>query len=150
MTSPAKQVRRRIRAALVPHIESYGFVGKYPAFQRVEEGQLHLLAIVYDKYGGGFVLEFGRMAPGPFEAPWGDTVPQAELEIGHAPLNSRARLVRTTQGNGLYEDFFRFDEPGMDAAGCARLVDEVVGKFGQVDEWLRGGAKGENVAAYGA
>ena len=148
MTSLANVARRRIRKVLVPHIENRGFVGKHPNFQRVEGDRLHLLAIVYDKHGGGFALEFARTTPGPFDAPWGETVPQCELEIGHTPPETRARLVRTTGGSGVYEDFFRFDRRGMDETACGLLIEDAVGKFEQVDEWLRSGKKGENIAAY--
>lgn len=148
MSSPAKFARRAIRAVLEPHLEQEGFGGKYPHFQRVEGDDLHLLSIVHDKYGGGFVLEFARMAPGPFETPWGEVVPQPELEIGHAPLDSRARLVRTTKGGASYEDFFRYDGSDFDAAAATLLLEGVVERFSQVNEWLRDGVVRANVSPF--
>lgn len=150
VSSAAKLARSAMRKVLEPHLAREGFVGKYPHFQRVEGDVLHLLSVVHDKYGGGFVLEFARMAPGPLATTWGQIVPQADLEIGYAPPDSRARLVRTEGGGGLYEDFFRYDEPGVDAAACRVLLDSVVDKFSQVNDWLRDGVVGANVSPFSA
>jgi hypothetical protein len=49
-----KKTRTILKRALVPHVESEGFVGKFPEFHRTENGELHLLSVQFDKYGGGF------------------------------------------------------------------------------------------------
>jgi hypothetical protein len=55
---------RKFRAAMKelfePFLASEGFTGNYPHYQRKESDDLQLLSIIYDKWGGGFVLEFAH------------------------------------------------------------------------------------------
>lgn len=145
---PSQSVRSAIKKLLEPRLAQTGFNGKYPHYQRVEDEALHLLSIVHDKHGGGFVLEFARMEAGPLETDWGETIAQDKLEIGYAPLTARARLVRTERKQAVYEDFFRYDSGEVDREYCENLVAEVVEKLPQVNAWLRGGKTGRNVVEF--
>ncbi len=148
--SGSRKVRNAIRKKLEPHLDTEGFVGRYPHFRRLEGGMLHVLSIVHDKWGGGFVLEFGHHPPGPLHTSWGTVVEEPDIEIGYVPPDKRARLVATQSGQGTYEDFFRYDDIADQRDACEALVDRVIGLFPQVDDWLRTGEVGPNIAAFGS
>ena len=147
---PSQLVRSAVKKLLEPELAQLGFKGKYPHFQREDGANLHLLSIVHNKYGGGFVLEFAQMDLGPLRTEWGETIPQEKLEIGYAPLTARARLVQTERKQGTYEDFFRYDTGAFSRESCEELVDQVVQKLPQVNEWLRGEKSGPNVVEFAA
>lgn len=141
----SKKMRALLKRALVPRLESEGFVGRFPEFRRTENGELHLLSVQFDKHGGGFFLELAKHPPGDLETSWGETVPERELTVAHTPIENRARLQRNGHQHSLSEDWFRFDElPANELEG---LVRDVIGLFPQVDEWLRTGRAGPNVSA---
>ncbi len=54
----SRKIRAAMKKMLEPFLANEGFTGKYPHFQRKESGSLQLLSVIYDKWGGGFVLEF--------------------------------------------------------------------------------------------
>lgn len=145
---PSQLVRSAVKKWLEPSLAERGFKGKYPHFQRTENAKLHLLSIVHDKRGGGFVLEFARMNRGPLQTDWGETIPEEKLEIAYAPLSSRARLVRTERKQGVYEDFFRYDSSEISREFCENLMSQVIAKLPQVDSWLREEQSGPNVVEF--
>ncbi|MEM6484880.1 MAG: DUF4304 domain-containing protein [Pseudomonadota bacterium] len=145
-----RRIRAAIKTILEPHLSGEGFTGKYPHFQRIEKGRLHLLSVVHDQYGGGFVLEFAQVHPGPFQAPWGAIIPQVKLNTSYTAPDARARLVNTARGQGTYDDFFRYDDGAMDRNACETLVSRVVSHFPQINDWLRAGEAGQNIATFSA
>jgi len=146
--SGSRKVRAAIKKLLEPFMADEGFIGKYPHFQRKEEGDLQLVSVIYDKWGGGFVLEFACHPAGPLQTSWGTVVPEEEIEVAYAPPSSRARLVRTERGQGCYEDFFRYETIADDREQCEALVNRVVTLFPQVNEWLREGKAGSNISLF--
>jgi hypothetical protein len=143
---------RKIRAAMKklfePFLANQGFTGKYPHFQRKESGELQLLSVIYDKWGGGFVLEFARHPSGVLHTSWGTVVPEEEIDVAYTSPSTRARLVRTERGQGCCEDFFRYEKIADDREQCEALVSCVVGLFPQVNEWLRKGNVGPNISPF--
>ena len=143
---------RKIRAAMKklfePFLAHEGFIGKYPHFQRKEAGELQLLSVIYDKWGGGFVLEFAHHPSGVLHTSWGAVVPEEEIEVAYTSPGTRARLVRTERGQGCYEDFFRYEKIADDREQCETLVSGVIGLFPQVNEWLRRGDVGPNISPF--
>ena len=102
--------RRVLKRDLVPVLEAEGFKGKFPDFQRLENGDVHLLSIEFDKYGGGFFLEFACQPRGDLETSWGEVVLENDLTVAHANLEHRARLQRIGKSNSLREDWFRYEK----------------------------------------
>ncbi len=143
---------RKIRAAMKklfePFLAEQGFTGKYPHFQRKESGNLQLLSVIHDKWGGGFVLEFANHPMGALHTSWGAVVPEDEIDVAYSPPSSRARLVRTERGQGCYKDFFRYEQIADDREQCEALVSDVVERFSQVNEWLREGRVGPNISPF--
>ncbi|MEO0425120.1 MAG: DUF4304 domain-containing protein [Pseudomonadota bacterium] len=144
----SRKVRAALKKLLEPHLEAEGFSGRYPHFRRREGERLHLLSVVHDKWGGGFVLEFADHAPGPLTTPWGAVVEEADLDVAYASSDQRARLVSTESARGMAEDFYRYEHIREDRAACEALVSEVVQRFPQVNEWLRTGGCGPHIAPY--
>ncbi len=137
-------VRRALKKVLVPVIEALGFQGKFPHFQRFENGDLHLLSIVFDKNGGGFFLEFTCHPPGDLETSWGEVIPERELTVAHTSFESRARLQKNGHQNSLSEDWFRFEE--LSKNEIDGLVRHVGSLITQVDDWLREKRVGKNIS----
>lgn len=137
-----------MRDVFEPHLKTEGFVGKHPHYRRHEGTTLHLLSVIYDKTGGGFAFEFANHPPGTLKTSWGTEVPEEELDVGYADLGERARLVRTTRGQGTYDDFFRYDSFSGDKQACADLVATAVDMFPQVNDWLRTKRAGPNIVAF--
>ena len=146
--SNSRKIRAAMKKLFEPFLAAEGFSGKYPHFQRKEADDLQLLSVVYDKWGGGFVLEFAHHPPGALHTSWGTVVPEAELEVAYAPPGSRARLVQTQRGQGCYEDFFRYEKVADDKEQCEALVSLMIGMFPQVNAWLRDGNAGPNISAF--
>ena len=137
-----------MRKLFEPFLANEGFAGKYPNFRRKESGDLQLLSVIYDKWGGGFVLEFAIHPPGPLHTSWGTIVPEEEIDVAYASPSTRARLVQTERGQGCYEDFFRYEKITDDREQCEALVKRVIERFSQLNEWLREGRVGPNISPF--
>lgn len=144
----SRKIRTAIKKLLEPVLLAEGFTGKYPHFQRKEGGKLQLLSLLYDKWGGGFVLEFACHATGDLETAWGEVIPEANIEIGYTAPSSRARLVNSDSGQGLYEDFFRYEQFADNREQCEQLVSRVVELLPQVNAWLRNNQVGGNITPF--
>lgn len=142
--SQTRNARIILKRTLVPELEAEGFQGKFPEFQRIERGELQLLSIVFDKYGGGFFLEFSNCPLGDMETSWGEVVAERELTVAHTPFESRARLQQKGDRNSLTEDWFRYDK--LSADELERLVLHVVDLLPQINDWLRAKKVGRNIS----
>ena len=140
------QITRRIlKRDLVPVLEIEGFKGKFPNFQRLENGSIHLLSIEFDKWGGGFFLEFACHPPGDLETTWGEVVAEKDIIVAHTSIESRARLQQKGHQNSLSEDWFRYENLSDDE--IEKLVRHVSGLISQLNEWLREKRVGKNICA---
>lgn len=151
MSSANRTIKAALKRRLVPHLIAAGFTGSYPDFRRRDGGRLHLLSVQFDKWGGGFMLEFASQPGGDLTMAWGEVVPEARLTTAYAAIADRARLlaVRTagaTAGD-LRESWFRFE--GLDPSGCDALVGQVIALLPQVDAWLRTRQPGPNISTFG-
>lgn len=146
--SGSRKMRAAMKKLLEPFLAAQGFTGKYPHFQRKGSNNLQLLSLIYDKWGGGFVLEFAHHPTGALHTSWGTVVPEEEIDVTYTSPSSRARLVRTEQGQGSYEDFFRYENIADDREQCEALVSSVIERFSQVNEWLGEGKVGPNVSPF--
>ena len=120
-------------------------MGKFPDFQRFENGNLQLLSIEFDKYGGGFFLEFACQPPGDLETSWGEVILEKDLTLAHAGFEGRARLQQNGQANSLSEDWFRYEN--LSETEIEKLVQYVSSLINQINEWLRGKRVGKNISA---
>jgi hypothetical protein len=133
-----------MKRTLVPILESEGFQGTFPEFQRVDCGSLQLLSIQFDKNGGGFFMEFCNHPPGDLETSWGEIVPERNITVAHTPVESRARLQQTGNRNSLAEDWFRYENLSTDEV--ERLAKHVAELLPQISDWLREKKIGENIS----
>lgn len=143
MASKTKYVRQSITRILEPVIVSAGFSGKYPHYRRRSEGSLHILSVIHSKWGGALTLEFGIVDAGDFHTSWGEIVPEHSIEIGHVPLDYRARLK---PDNG--DDFFSYDKIFTDKDKCDDIISSIASEVEQVDNWLKTGNAGRNISPF--
>ena len=136
---------RILKRDLVPVLDAEGFKGEFPHFQRLENGTIHLLSIEFDKWGGGFFLEFACHPPGDFETTWGEVVSEKDIIVAHTSIESRARLQQKGHQNSLSEDWFRFENLSEDET--EELVRHVISLIPQLNEWLRERKVGKNICA---
>jgi hypothetical protein len=146
MAGADKKMRNALKRTLIPYLESEGFGGKFPDFQRKEKDVLHLLSVHFDKHGGGFYLEFAKHPVGDKKTSWGEIVPEQKLNVAYAPAEDRARLQENANPNSLREDWFRFDN--LSESEIEALVKRVIALFTQVNDWLRDKKVGKNISAF--
>ena len=146
MARANRSIKSALKSILAPHLTAEGFTGQSPEYVRREGETLHLLSVQYDKWGGGFYLEFAAHPAGDMTTAWGEVIPEASLTVAHTPVAVRARLQETGSSSSTSEMWFRFE--GLSDAGCASLVGHVVDLFPQVDAWLRDGRAGPNISAW--
>jgi len=136
--------RRLLKKSLAPKLGAEGFQGKFPNFQRLENGELHLLSVEFDKHGGGFFLEFTRRPSGSMETSWSEVIPERELTVAHTRIESRARLQQNGHPNSLSEDWFRYENLSEDE--IEKLILHVAILLPQVNDWLRKNVVGQNIS----
>ena len=91
-------MQRAIRTFLVPQIRSLGFSGRFPHFRRQNNNEHHLLMIFFNKYGGSFYVDAGRISDAEFRnirEHWlksGKELDESQLTVGHCNWRNRARL----------------------------------------------------------
>ena len=149
MSRQGDLMRKAIKRHLLPVLERLGFTGTAAKFQRLLPESQDLLAIQYHKYGGSFILEFGRRERGSLPTSWGPIVPEEKVEVMHLPVMMRARLQETEiEADGLFFGFV-FRDFGADAEPYDLLAQRVAGLVPQIDAWLSTGVKGPNVHTFG-
>ena len=144
----SRHIRNLLKRKLIPLLEAESFQGKYPEFQRLEDGCLQLLAINFDQYDRGFFLELATHSPGDLVTSWGEVVPEREITVAHTPVESRARLQRRGHRNSLSEDWFLYE--GLSADEVEELVDHVVDLLPQMDDFFHERKVGGNISIAGA
>lgn len=148
MTNNQRAIKAALREILVPHLTLQGYCGTFPEFMRRENNVLHLLSVQFDKYGGGFFLEFAVHGCGDKVTSWGEVVPESKITVAHTPVENRARLQQTGSKISTADQWFRHE--AMDARACRELVQRVVGMYPQIDAWLRKQVVGANISAPGS
>jgi hypothetical protein len=149
MSREGDLMRKALKRHLLPALESLGFAGKSAKFQRLLPETQDLLAIQYHKYGGSFILEFGRRERGPLSTGWGDVVPEEKLEVMYLPVALRGRLQETAAATDDIFAGFSFKDFGEDSCKYDNLAERVAGLLPQVEAWLSTGEKGPNVHTFG-
>lgn len=148
MSREGDLMRKALRKHLLPALVAAGFSGRTNHFMRLLPAAQDLLSIQYWKYGGSFVLEFGRRERGPLHTSWGPVVPEDELQVAYLPVGDRARLQDRNAPRddvfggfsfaGFEEDTARYEALGARVAGC----------LPQVEAWLSTRARGPDVFTF--
>ena len=149
MSREGELLRRAFKRHLVPRLTSLGFAGKSSNFQRLTATAQDLLSIQYWKYGGSFILEFGRRERGPLLTAWGEIVPEEALDVAYLPISDRARLQERTEVSPEIFGGFRFDGFGEDVEKYDALALRVAAMLPQVDAWLSRREVGPDVRPFG-
>jgi hypothetical protein len=89
---------RALKSLVVPRLQSLQFTGSVPHFRRKVGAEHQLVMIQFNKYGGSFCLEVGRISQQAFEerqavlAGSGKVLEVSDLTVGHCKWDQRARL----------------------------------------------------------
>jgi hypothetical protein len=150
MSRAGDLMRKALRRHLLPALVRLGFTGTSVNFQRLRPETQDLLAIQYHKYGGSFILEFGRRGRGSLQTSWGPVVPEEKVEVIYLPVMARGRLQETptAAGDDVFAGF-SFQGFGEDQDSYHTLAERVATLLPQVDAWLSTGAKGPNIHTFG-
>lgn len=87
-----------IKRIVVPAIRTLKFSGSLPHFRRKVGEEHQMLMIFFNKYGGSFYVEAGRVSDHrvrelqQYWANAGKTLSESSLTVGHCHPNQRARL----------------------------------------------------------
>jgi hypothetical protein len=148
MSREGDLMRKAFRKHLVPALVAAGFVGKSIHFMRLRDDSQDLLSIQYWKYGGSFILEFGRRDRGPLHTAWGPVIPEESLEVAYLPVGDRARLQERDAPPDDTFAGFSFADFGEDVAKYERLALRVASDLPQVDAWLSRREVGPDIAPF--
>lgn len=146
MSREGDMMRKALKRHVVPALRALGFIGKTSKFQRLLPENQDLLSIQYNKYGGSFILEFGRRERGPLYTSWGPVIPEEKLEIIYLSPMHRGRL-QEAEAQELFSGF-SFQDFGEDIGKYEALAIRVATLLPQIDIWLSMGRKGENIHAF--
>jgi hypothetical protein len=142
-------MRKALRKHLIPALAAAGFDGRSTRFTRLRDDAQDLLSIQYWKYGGSFILEFGRRPRGPLQTAWGPVIPEEKLEIAYLPVCDRARLqARDAAPEDIFAGF-RFADFGDDQDRYEGLALRVANCLPQIEAWLSRREIGPDVVAFG-
>lgn len=139
-----KFIRKAIREIMEPAIRALGFEGRYSAFKRVENGEIHFLEIATAKYGGGFGYGFSWCENGPLTHWDEQIIPPDQIERAHIPFQQSASIcplmdLWTLDGEPLRVSSGGFDYTFIveDEAACRELVEQAAATLPQADAWLK-------------
>jgi hypothetical protein len=96
MTLDRQNMQEAIKRIVVPEIRTLGFKGSLPHFRRRGDGEHQLLMLFFNKYGGSFYVEAGRVSDQrvrELQRLWekaGNSLAESSLTVGHC--SQRARL----------------------------------------------------------
>ena len=149
MSREGDLMRRALKRHLMPALNTRGFTGKTSAFQRKTAQWMDLLDVQYGKYGGQFILEFGRRERGELKTSWGEVVSEDKLNVAHLSPLRRARLEERGPSMGPLMRGFSFEGFGEEAARYDALASRVAALLPQVEGWLEGGVLGSHIHSLG-
>jgi hypothetical protein len=136
MSREGDMMRGSFKSILIPALARRGFRGKRSTFRRSGPDYLDLLTIQYWKYGGSFILEFGRTSRGDFQTSLGPVIPEDKMDVVHLLPTSRARLEeRDSIPDDIFHGF-KFEGFGSEPARYDALATRVANLLPQVDAWL--------------
>lgn len=148
MSREGDLMRQAFKHILAPALGQLGFVARGAVYQRCTD-RLDLLDIQYWKYGGEFILEFGRLPRGDLRTSWGETVPEEKIKVTHISPLHRARLEQRGADTGAHLRGFSFSGFGEDRQQYEALARQVASLLPQVDTWLQSGSVGSHIHSLG-
>jgi Domain of unknown function (DUF4304) len=121
VTGERQRMSQALQAVVVPKIRSLGFSGRLPHFRRERGSEHQTLSFMFNKYGGSFCVEAGRLEHSDFlrlQERWrkaGRSLVESSLNIGHCRADQRLRL----EGLGTVDRWFTFGPNRYEAQALA-------------------------------
>lgn len=147
-------MRIALKRIVLPALRARGFEGELPDLRRVSAEGRHFFNVQTNKYGGSFIVNLGRIPPGPFTTSSGEFVPPDLLSIIHARGNDEARLRAVP--NVLTEVWFQYGQAEQSKAWAGlrpllglgnpkpfvpefeRVAHELLALLPECDQWWAG------------
>jgi hypothetical protein len=98
MTRDRDMINKAIKDLVIPEFRTLGFRGALPHFRRCTGGEHQMLMLFFNKHGGSFYIEAGRISfqrVSELREYWRDAgkeLKDGSLTVGHCHPNERARL----------------------------------------------------------
>src|SRR3954466_7358806 len=72
--TPPRSIRAALKRIVLPALRARGFEGELPDLRRVSAEGTHFFNVQTSKYGGSFIVNLGRIPPGPIATPSGELI----------------------------------------------------------------------------
>jgi hypothetical protein len=108
MSEAQYQMKKALKAVVVPRLHDHGFKGSFPHFRRCRPNHIDLFTFQFDRHGSGFVIEIGQCSADGFRTHWGKQIAPEKVTAWDLPPNQRAR-VQLCAGSGT-NGWFRYDK----------------------------------------
>jgi len=142
MTVDRENMQKAIKHFIVPQIRALGFKGSLPHFRRRVGTEHQMLMIFFNKYGGSFYIEAGRITDvrlNELRQHWrsAEALRDSVLTVGHCYPSSCARLG--PEGFVLGQDhWFVFGQNNLASTPHQAQPESVFNKVAlQAASWLR-------------
>jgi hypothetical protein len=142
MTVDRENMQRAIKHFVVPQIRALGFKGSFPHFKRRANEEHQMLMIFFNKYGGSFYVEAGRISDQricELKQLWanaGNFLDESSLTVGHCQSDHRGRLG--PDGFSRKDHWFVFGPDNTNSGSYPTQQSSVYDKIAsQVALWVR-------------
>lgn len=143
MAAYRQRMNDALKLKVVPYLREHGFKGSLPHFRRIGASKTDVITFQFDKWGGGFIIELGRVPTDDvLVMPWGKEVPAAKLTT--YMLADRVRLGADPTGKD--EKWFRYDD--HTEAACEVTADEILKLLPQAVKWWQGERSQPNIRQF--
>lgn len=112
---PPRSIRVALKRIVLPALRARGFEGELPHLRRITAEGTHFFSVqTNNKRGGSFVVNLGRLPPGPHTTRSGEVIAPERLTIFEALGNDAARLRAVP--NTLTEVWFQYRQSPLSAS----------------------------------
>jgi hypothetical protein len=136
MSQEHDRMVKALKAIVVTRLREQGFKGSFPHFRRPSAERIDLLTFQFDKWGGGFVIEISKCAPGGITTYWGERIPPNKVKASDIHPGERLR-IQPRLGNSTSE-WFRYDKPGMLEDVFEKTARDVLPFLEKAESWWEG------------
>ncbi len=139
---PNELIKDALKREFYSHVNSLGYLGKHPNFQKKEGEILHLVTVCFKWQFCWFSIEIGKFPAGDITDPsrYGKAIPESKIDATFASV--RARLGPPRTGTFSYSGF------GSDVEKYDALAKEASALFYQAEEWLESGVVGSGIQPF--
>jgi hypothetical protein len=102
---------RVLKETFLPELRAQGFTGSLPHLRRIRSDRIDLIAFLYSRRGGRFMVDLSQCGPEGVKTSWGKEIPPNKVTAHDLFISDRYRL---SSGVGWRGQWFVFDRPSYD------------------------------------